>query len=149
MGDARLSGKKYTKGKKRQMTTPWKIAVHAKLQQNQDTNQTPGNVRELEDALGLKAGTLGHVLKYEGFTKKKPEQTSSVHVDEICRVLKIQPPNPIEDEATPLVEVSEPDNRAALEFVIQLAREIRSAPEPLRGNIERLISKFIAESNLG
>lgn len=104
----------YPKGAKREMTTAWKERAREKLQELGKTTDW------LDAELGV---TRGMARKMLG-----TKQNTSALVDDVCRILEIDPPVLLaqgadEREAIELLRQASPDQRQAIWAILKLVRK--------------------------
>ena len=74
--------RKYPDGPRQQMTEDWKVRVKSRLAENKATNAFPVDQSELATAIGVHKTAI---------TKMFQAQSSAL-VEDVCRVLSIDPP---------------------------------------------------------
>lgn len=152
MAKPRSPGRTYQSGVLREMTESWKQAVHDALADNKVHNRRPSSFAELEEDLGIGKAGLGRTFKLKkDLPPGEKPQTGSIHVDRICELLNIQHPYPeaAEPQIVEVVRAVNDSQRAILDLVLAIAREIPEMPEESQKRINPLIVKLLAAINLG
>lgn len=108
----------YPEGPRRQMTDPWKQRVKDALAANKRSGTYPRNQSDLVKAIGELRGTLPP--DRTAITKMWKAESSAL-VDDICAVLKIDPPLVEAQPGTETVDMvrrlPESDQRDVADFV--------------------------------